>query len=367
MNSLEATSFANDLEEHSALASLISLGLTSQELGRLKKDFEYWQGIWHAELSQLPQEVHKKLSSRSQEVLEHHQSLIQKHGVTLVPQTNKEYPTLLKEISSPPFSLFVRGGSSCLNARFPIAVIGSRKINSYSKAVLHEIIPALVKAGATIVSGLAYGVDSLAHEIALDHGGHCIAVFGSGVDRIYPAEHKSLANRILMSGGSLLSEQPLGTAPQRHTFPARNRIISGLSKATLVIQAQEKSGSLITAEFATQQNRDVYAVPGDIFSEGQQGTNMLIAQGAYPIISSTDLLDRLNLLDSHHENAESKPQLSFDTPQEEKLYHLLSCLKSLESLQEESNMDIKFLNQTLSMMELKGLIRNLGGMRYIRT
>ncbi|MDF2378793.1 MAG: DNA-processing protein DprA [Candidatus Gracilibacteria bacterium] len=357
------------LEEHAALASFISLCSSNKQLRLVADTFDSWEHAWNTPQKDYPQELQNQLgdilSKRENQVLESNSKILKKHGITVVSESNTNFPTLLKEISGTPHTLFVRGDTSCLNSRFPIAVVGSRKISSYGKAVLHEIIPPLVRAGATIVSGLAYGVDSLAHEIALDHGGHCIAVFGSGVDQIYPAEHHALANRILMSGGSLISEQALGTAPLRRNFPARNRIISGFSKSTLVIEARIKSGSLITADFALQQNRDVYAVPGDIFETNQKGTNMLISQGAYPIVSSLDLLERLNLLDSST-GQKIQRKLIFDSQQEEDLYHLLSTIQSMDDLSEQSSLDIQVLNQLLSLMELKGLIKNLGGMRYIR-
>jgi len=283
--------------------------------------------------------------------------------IQIISKESGHYPILLREISSPPQRLFLRGNQELLSASLSIAVVGTRKISDYGHAVLQSIIPPLVRAGAVIVSGLAYGVDSVSHEIALEHGGKCIAVLGSGVDIIYPREHQGLALRILESGGAILSEHGAGVPPLPQFFPARNRIISGLSRTTLVIEAQEESGSLITAKFALEQNREVYAVPGSIFDDNQRGTNQLIAEGAYPLLSVEKLLAQLHLSDSHPQQL---PLLTFDSPEEKTLYEYLREPQSIDELSQSSRMATNMLNQLLSLMELKGLIRNLGGMRYLR-
>ncbi|MDP2691204.1 MAG: DNA-processing protein DprA [bacterium] len=289
----------------------------------------------------------------------------QQKGIQILSPGRDSYPFLLTEISSPPAHLFVKGSLEVLSSRTLIAVVGTRKISPYGTQVLHEIIPSLVRSGAVIVSGLAFGVDSLAHRIALEHGGKCIAVFGCGVERVYPPEHRSLAQKIVELGGALVSEYPPGTPPLKQFFPARNRIISGLSKATIVVEAQIKSGSLITAQFALDQNREVFAVPGSIFGDTQQGTNHLITEGAYPLVSTEKLLEQLNLTGAG--TCPDPDPLIFASSEEELIYQSLRESRSLDELSVETHMAPSMLNQMVTMMELKGLVRNLGNMRYVRS
>jgi DNA processing protein len=168
-----------------------------------------------------------------------------------------------------------------------------------------------------------------------------------------------------MSGGSIISEFPKGMPPLKQHFPARNRIISGLSRATLVIEAKQKSGSLITARFAIEQGREVFAVPGSIFEEKQQGTNQLIAQGAQPILSADDLLEKLHMI-PYTQSHIAPPTLSFSSPEEETLFHLLKDIRSIDQIVHDAALPISQLNQLLILMEMKGLIRHLGGMMYTR-
>ncbi|MDP3975839.1 MAG: DNA-processing protein DprA [bacterium] len=272
------------------------------------------------------------------------------------------YPYLLSEISSPPQKLYVRGDLGALNAGCLVAVVGTRAMSHYGERALRTIIPVLVKAGAVIVSGLAYGVDALAHQLTVESGGMGIAVLGSGVDLITPPAHYQLAQQLLESGGAIVSDYDLGVMPKPYHFPARNRIISGLSKATLVIEAPEKSGALITAKFALEQGREVYALPGNIFSEKSKGTNRLIADGAYAITSVEDLLARLEL----DWNRPKPVQVSFDSDEEKLLFEKLSDPLSVDELIVSSQLSAALVGQIVTMMELKGMVKNLGGMRYLR-
>jgi len=354
-------------QETAALASFLGMGLSKSSLQKLLHQFGSALTAWQKPPSDLLQVVEEKDRKNIQEKEEmmffkylkkcEDESI---HSLTLL---DEGYPILLKEISAPPFALFVKGDAKLLSPLHPVAVVGTRKISDYGKHVLYDLIPPLVRAGATIVSGLAYGVDSLAHEIALEHGGKCVAVLGSGVDIVYPAAHRNLAKKILENGGTIISELPLGMQPLPQFFPARNRIISGLSKATMVIEAKEQSGSLITAQFALDQNRDVYAVPGSIFSEGQQGTNQLIAQGAIPILSIHSLLDQLHL--TSNKASDPVQQLEFDTAEEKVLYEHLREPRTLDELAQSSTLQISQISQLLSLMELKGIVRGLG-QRYVR-
>jgi DNA processing protein len=306
----------------------------------------------------------EKFSRRDLELLSAFTKVCEQHDIRALSSESAHYPLLLKEISSSPAFLFFRGDPQLLSALHPVAVVGTRRISDYGRQVLQEIIPPLVQAGVTIVSGLAHGIDGLAHEIALQHGGKCIAVLGNGLDIIYPSAHRNLARDILTSGGAIVSELPPGMGPLPQFVPARNRIISGLSKATIVVEAKEKSGSLITAQFALEQNRDVYAVPGNIFSENQQGTNQLIAQGAYPLLSAQQLLHQLELSSSHQ--LPTAAVLSFDSPEEKTLYEALQEPRSLNELAQHATIDISKISQLLSMMELKGFVK-IFGQRYVRS
>ncbi len=182
-----------------------------------------------------------------------------------IPKNHGEYPEILKHIHNPPENLYIRGGLQ--NGLLPIAIVGSRKMSTYGKQAVEFIVSGLQGFSVSIISGLAFGVDAQAHQSALQHGIHTVAVLGSGIDdqSIYPRANRGLANEILSSGGAIISEYPEGTKALDYHFPNRNRIISGISKCIIIIEADFKSGSLITAKFALEQNRDVFAVPGSIF------------------------------------------------------------------------------------------------------
>lgn len=206
-----------------------------------------------------------------------------------ITMENEKYPILLKQIYDPPKCLYVMGNIEILNNP-SIAIVGCREATEYGKKAATYFSYNLAKQNVTIVSGLARGIDSYSHIGALKANGKTIAVIGSGLDIIYPKENEQLAKKIVEQGGTIISEYPLGIRPQKEHFPARNRIISGISQATLVIEAKEKSGSLITADFAMEQGKDVYSVPGNINSKNSVGTNNLIKDGAIPVSKFSDIL-----------------------------------------------------------------------------
>jgi DNA processing protein len=229
--------------------------------------------------------------------------------------------------------------------------------------VAEEIGSFLAANGVTVISGLARGVDAIAHQAALKAGGRTIAVLGCGVDRIYPPEHAQLAERII-ANGAVLSDYPMGTPPDASNFPPRNRIISGLSMATVVVEAGETSGALITAQFAVDQGREVFAVPGNILALQSKGTNKLIAEGAHPLLSVRDLSDVLNL--THNtEQRQSRRIL----PTDETELKLLNVLNQeplhMDEIRLQTGLPIERVSSTLAMMELKGLVRQVGGMNYV--
>ncbi|MFA5004105.1 MAG: DNA-processing protein DprA [Candidatus Saccharimonadales bacterium] len=269
------------------------------------------------------------------------------------------YPTVLQDISGPPKQLFVLGGDfDDLLTRPRVAVVGSRSVTPYGKSVTMQLAGELAAKGIVIVSGLALGVDAIAHRAALEAGGLTIAVLPSGLNHIYPATNRNLAKQILEQGGALVTEYETdGTMSFKANFIARNRIVSGLSDAVLITEAAEKSGSLHTARFALEQGRDVLAVPGNITSPTSVGTNNLIKSGATPVTSVNDVLYALGI-------DPSKPQqvkLIGATPDEQMLLDLLSRgISDGHELLIKSSIAIPVFNQTLTMLEITGKVRSLG-------
>ncbi|PKL12267.1 MAG: DNA-protecting protein DprA, partial [Spirochaetae bacterium HGW-Spirochaetae-6] len=222
------------------------------------------------------------------EKVEEELELLARKKVLTITLLDEAYPPLLKEIANPPLLLYYEGS---LGATFPLAFVGSRQAHPYAAKACAKIIGDLKGSGASIISGLAYGIDTLAHQSALENDLHTVAVLGCGIDINYPAGNERLREKILTCGGAIISEVPLGTKPAPHYFPQRNRIISGLSLATVVLQARLTSGSLITAQTALEQGRGVYALPGSIFHEDFCGNHALLREGALCIRHAEDLLE----------------------------------------------------------------------------
>jgi len=282
-------------------------------------------------------------------------------GVEVVRVIDPEYPARLKDLPDAPAVLFVKGQLP-RDDEPVIAVVGTRRATAYGRQAADKIAGELARAGVTIVSGLARGIDAVAHTAALAVGGRTVAVMGSGVDRIYPAEHKGLAQRVVGSG-ALVSEFPLGEPPDAPNFPRRNRIVAGLACGTLVIEADKESGALITVDFALEQGRDVYAVPGSIFSPVSRGTNTLIKDGAKPVTSADDILEDLALTGA--ELVPAPPEA--DTDEEAVVLALLSNdPMHIDDIGRMARLPMSILGGTLAMMELKGMARQLGGQYYVR-
>ncbi len=284
------------------------------------------------------------------------------HGVQAVTLMDDIYPPLLKEIYDAPAVLFLRGRLPDPGKRH-IAVVGSRKASAYGIQVTQEMVTALSKAGVVIVSGLAYGIDAIAHDTTLSTDGTTIAVLGSGVDdkSIYPSQNRALASRILASGGALISEFPLGTNPLKQHFPFRNRIIAGIANGTLVVEAALKSGSLITARCALESGRDVYAVPGSIHSETSQGPHNLIKLGATPVTCAQDLFGL--------EDVPAPVEHSYQPRGEEEtaLWNRLTTSPiHIDELIRATQLPPHKAGSTLTMLEIKGAVRHHGGNFYSR-
>lgn len=273
-----------------------------------------------------------------------------------------EIPKVLKEIALPPKKLFIRG--ELPDPSFiRLAVVGSRKYTPYGKEACKRLITGLKNYPVCIVSGLALGIDSIAHEAALENGLPTMAVPGSGLDEdiIYPYSHVGLVKRILDKGGCMLSEYKGNERSAPWMFPQRNRIMAGLSKAILVIEAQQKSGTMITARLATEYNRDVLTVPGSIFSKMSEGTNFLLRMGATPIRDSKDILEALGIA------CEEKKENNFDDCSEEEIavIKLLDIPKTREEICEELDISAKDLASILTILELKDVIKESAGKIYL--
>lgn len=273
-----------------------------------------------------------------------------------------DYPTLLKQIPDPPPVLFVRG-TLLPSDEWAVAMVGSRKATPYGREVAHQLATGLARNGVTIVSGLARGIDGITHRAALEAGGRTIAVLGCGVDYIYPEEHRKLAEQII-ENGALVSDYSMGTRPEASNFPPRNRIISGLSLGVVVVEASLKSGALITADFAADQGREVFAVPGSILSEDAAGCNRLLRDGAAVVTEARDILETLQL-DELAEKQEARVLLPANAAEATMLQQLSAEPVHLDELSRRAALPVATVSSTLVMMELKGMVRQVAPLQYV--
>lgn len=270
------------------------------------------------------------------------------------------YLARLDEIHAAPETIYYRGGLPAEPCP-TVAIVGSRRPTSYGREVAHDLASQLAKKGVVIVSGMALGIDSVAHRAALDVDGTTLAVLGNSVDIIYPRNHAQLAKDILTSGGAILSEYKPPTEPRDYQFLARNRLVSGLADAVIIVEAAARSGTLSTAAHALEQGREVLVVPGNITSPLSAGCNQLIRQGAQPVTSASDVLE---VIAPQMLGAQASLPLG-STPLEVAIIeHLQSGVRDGDQLQQNLQVDPAQLNQTLTMMEINGLIRPLGGNQW---
>ena len=286
--------------------------------------------------------------------------------ITQIPINSELYPSLLKEIGDPPKTIFARGNIELLNKGTALGIVGTRKASAYGLLVAEKISGDLSQHGIIIISGLARGIDAAAHRATLKNPGHTIAVLGSGIDdkSIYPPEHKILAKEIINNGGLLISEYSEGTPPLQHHFPARNRIIAGLSRGVVVIEAPEKSGALITASLALDYNREVLAVPGDITRPNSFGPNSLISMGAKPVLGAKDILEYFGMNPESGNKLES--QINFNKEQEIIIRTLLeNGPMSLSDLVQVCGLDVELISRNLTTLELIEKVRSHADGTYI--
>ncbi len=281
-------------------------------------------------------------------------------------EDDSQYPTLLKSITYAPKLLYYRGTLPS-ESQPRIAIVGTRTMSVYGQRVVEMLIPPLVRAGYATVSGLAYGIDTTVHRVTLEAGGVTHAVLGCGIDdmSIYPSVNRPLAHAIIDSGGCLLSELQAGTSPRKQFFPMRNRIVAGMCKGVLVIEAPEKSGALITAFMALDENREVFAVPGPITHRNTKGTHRLLQLGAHVVTCAEDIF---RVFGDDGTPAKIPSRHNSFSPDEAKI---IACLKEdpvhIDTIIEQTLLDSRTINSTLGIMEMKGIIKNVGQMRYIQT
>ena len=351
------------------LAFNLVQGIGPVKVRALLEQFGSLEAAWQADAPALQQSgldkraLQNLLEARGSLDLDRESAKLEQAGVQALTWDDDGYPARLREIADPPPLLYVRG--LLLPADdFAVAMVGTRLATAYGKEIARQLAGGLARNGVTVVSGLARGIDLVAHQAALDAGGRTIAVLGCGVDVIYPPEARTISKDIVQHG-ALLSDYPLGTRADAKNFPPRNRIISGMTLGTVVVEADFSSGALITASFALDQNRDVFAVPGSIHSKASHGTNKLIQQGAKLVTCVEDILEELQL-----EHAVEQQAVRANVPEDETERTLWNALSQeplhVDELRRTLDLPVSTISSTLILMELKGLARHVGGMSYIR-
>ncbi len=338
---------------------------------RIKKLLDFFGKLsiaWNApydslKAAGLPENAIVSLQQKRKSIdLEFSWDAICKKDIHILTWLDEDYPKRLLEIDHPPPVIYYKG-QLLPNDEWAVSIVGTRRVTVYGRQITKDTAFYLAGNGITIVSGLARGVDAIAHQAAIEAGGRTIAVLGSGVDMIYPPEHKKLAETIIQHG-AIISDYPPGTAPEGSNFPPRNRIIAGLSRATIVIEAGEKSGALITAKFSVEQGRDVFAVPGSILSPMSKGTNNLIQNGATPLINPKDVLETLNY--SQIVDHQAARVVLSDDPLEMKIIKALSFEPThVDELCARLDLPVGEVTARLTMMELKGMVQRTGAMEYL--
>jgi DNA processing protein len=343
-------------------------GIGPVRLRRLLEHFGSPARAWQATAVELRQagldeaSIASLVQTRQRVSLDQELNRIRALGIALLTWDDPDYPDRLRHIYAPPPVLYVRG--TLVRGEPMVALVGTRRPTAYGREVARRLGHDLARNGVTVVSGLAIGIDAEAHQAALAAGGRTIAVLASGVDQVYPQRNRALGARIVAQG-ALVSDYPPGTAPEPRNFPPRNRIISGLSLGVVVVEAGQRSGALITGDFAAEQGRDVLAVPGSIFSATSRGCHDLIAQGARLVRGVEDILEELDL-----GRAVEQQEARRIVPESEVEATVLGLLSAepqhIDELGQTAGLPIAVVSSTLTLMELKGLVRHVGGMQYVR-
>lgn len=342
-------------------------GIGPAKFSLLLDHFSELKRAWEASASELGtagldrRSVNAITARRSQISLEAELNRLEQYNIKVITWKDPEYPRRLREIDGSPPVLYVRG-SLLSDDECCVAVVGTRRASAYGRQSAEELASELARNGVTIVSGLARGIDTVAHEAALQAGGRIIAVSACGLDMVYPSSNSALARHI-MEQGALISEFPLGATPRAEHFPLRNRIISGMSIGVLVVEAGERSGALITAHQAAEQNREVFAVPGNIFSPASKGTNTLIQEGAKLVRNCSDILEELNL-SVVAEQLEMKEIVPASDVESQLLSYLSSEGTYIDEICHRSGLPVSAVSGIITMLELKGLAKQVGNATY---
>lgn len=356
--------------EHLYAFTLINLGPAT--LQKLAESFDSFEKAWQASQSKLieagiKESIAEKIQNTRPKInIEKEWEKFAKSGLWFITINDKAYPQQLREIKSAPFVLFYLGNLELLKQK-QLAVVGTRRYTDYGRMVTEKLIPQIAQAGIVITSGMAQGIDSIAHQSCLDTNQPTIAVLGAGISEAQKNSYaRQMIDKIISQDGLVISEYPPLFPASKYTFPARNRIVSGLSLGTLVIEAGIKSGTLITANYALEQNREVFAVPGNIFSPKSDGTHQLIKNGAQIVTSANDILEVLNFAPIQG-NLFEQPSPEFTDPEEELIYKKLSLDPIvIDKLAKLCKLDTSTVTTKLSLLELKNLARNIGGGRFIK-
>jgi DNA processing protein len=344
-------------------------GIGPSRLEKLLLAFGGIEEAWNASALDLeraklgPRYVQALLETRRTLDLDEEMERLDEAGFHVLTWDDSNYPERLREISASPPVLYIWGELDP-HDRWAAGIVGTRQPTPYGRTVTQDLASALAVNGVTVVSGMARGIDGISHAAALESGGRTLAVLGSGLDEIYPPEHRNLAQRIAKRG-AVVSDYPLGTKPEGRNFPPRNRIISGLSLAVVIVEAGESSGALITANYAAEQGRTLYAVPGRIYSRASRGTHRLLRSGAQPLTSVDDLLEGLNL-----DLIARQEQVGHELPEDEKERSVYKTLTGdpihVDEIQLRCGLPISEVTAALALMELKGRVQQVGGMQYVR-
>ena len=343
-------------------------GIGRVKFSQLENYFDSLEDAWKASSVELSRSGLDKNSvraineRRSRISPDEEMEKLESFDIKVLTWHDDDYPARLKEIYDYPPLLYIRG-SILDEDEWCLAVVGTRRPTVYGRQVAEEMATELARNKITIVSGLAKGIDTIVHQSALDAGGRSIAIMGGGLDTVYPAENTGLAKSLLKQG-ALVSEYHPGTRPRAENFPRRNRIMSGMSLGVLVVEAGKKSGALITARLALEQNREVFAIPGSILSPASSGTNRLIQEGAKLVSDYADILEELNLT-AVAQQLEMKDIIPSSETESLMLKHLSAEATHIDEVCRASGLPVSTVSSTLAMMELKGIVKQVGAMNYV--
>jgi len=368
---LETGSYIKILNNHMNSKYLNALNLTfgTQRTRRLIQNFKSAEKVWVSPMSKftelrIKREVLEEIFKRK-EIIDPDQEWekLLRQNIELITFEDPYYPKLLKETYSPPLGIYTKGNKDLLNTS-SLAIVGTRSPSTYGREVMGSLIGPLCAAGLTIVSGLAQGIDALAHQATIDYEGNTIAVLGCGLHQVFPKINQLLAESILQKNGLIITEYPLGTPPLKQHFPARNRIIAGLSLGVFVVESRLPGGALITTSQALEANREVFALPGSVKQATSDGTNMLIKKGAKLVVTAKDILEELSL---PMVKEILKDTLKGLNPEEKNIVNVLESEPlHIDKIIKQAKLSAADVNALMTSLELKGIVKNTGGGIYTR-